>query len=104
MVEGEAEPEQQAALDVRVLEPRVARGAADGAEEDRVVPADRRQLVVRQHVTGREVARGAERELRGLEDGLVPDRGGEHLQRLRDDLGADAVAADDRQTDGAGHG
>ncbi len=60
VVEREAELEQQAALDVGADQPRVARHSADGAQQDDVVRGDGRQLVVGQHIAGRQVARGTE--------------------------------------------
>ncbi len=60
MVELEAQLQQQSALDVGAREARVAGHAADGAEQDGVVPLDRVEVVVGQHVAGVEVALGTE--------------------------------------------
>ena len=99
VVEREPQPQQQAALQHAARHRRVA----DGAEQDRVVPA---QLV--EHAVGQRLARGvpapgAEVVLRGLELDVVgrADRL-EDAHGLGDDLGPDAVAGDQasRRVDG----
>ena len=67
MVELEAQPQQQAALEDARRQVRVAGLAAHGAEEDRVVLADLVEHGVGQHLAGREVALGAEVVAGGLE-------------------------------------
>ena len=96
MVELEAQPQQQPALEDARRQVRVARLAAHGAEEDRVVLTDLLEHGVGQHLTGREVALGAEVVAGGLE--LHPGQEArllEHLERLGGDLGADPVTRDD---------
>ena len=58
MVELEPQPQQQPALEDAGGEAGVTRLAADGSEEDRVVPADLGEHGVGQHLAGREVALG----------------------------------------------
>ena len=96
MVELEPQLQQQAALDVRVLQARVARHSPDGAEQDRVVLLDRVEVGIRERVAGLEEARGSEREVRLVEaDAAARGRGIQHLLRLGDHLGTDAVTGDD---------
>ncbi len=98
VVELEAQLQQQPALDVRVLQPRVAGHSADGAEQDRVVRLDRVEVGVGERVAGLEEARGAQREAGLVEaDAAACGRGIQHLLRLGDHLGTDAVTGDDGQ-------
>ena len=60
VVELEAQPQQQPALEDARRQVRVARLAADRAEQDRVVAADLVEHGVGQHLAGGEVALGAE--------------------------------------------
>ena len=60
MVELEAQPQQQPALEDAGRQVRVAGLAADRAEQDRVVLADLGEHGVGQHLAGGEVALGAE--------------------------------------------
>jgi hypothetical protein len=55
VVEREAQLQQQAALDDAALQPRVARVAADRAQQDRVVRRQGREVVVGEDVAGLEV-------------------------------------------------
>jgi hypothetical protein len=68
-------------------------GRTDGAEQDRVEVAQLGERLVAQHLAVAEVPRAAQIELGGRE---VDTGRGHHLQRLRRDLGADAVPTDDR--------
>ncbi len=95
MVELEAQPQQQAALEEAGGQVRVTGLAADGTEQDRVVPADLLQHGVGQHLAGGEVALGAEVVAGGLE--LHRGHRLEDLQALGDDLRPDPVAGDDRE-------
>jgi len=96
VVELEAQPQQEPPLEHTARHARVT----DGAEQDRVVPADLGQHAVGQRLAGRVPALGAEVVVGGLDGGDAVDRGTQHLQALGDDLGTDAVAADDGETDG----
>ena len=96
MVELEPQLQQQAALDVRVLQTRVAGHSPDRAEQDRVVARDRVEIGVGERVAGLEEACGSQREARLVEaDAAARGRGIQHLLRLGDDLGTDAVTGDD---------
>ncbi len=76
-------------------------GRADGAEQDGVEAPQLLEDGVGQHVAGPQVAGGAEVVVGGVER----DPGGGHdLQGLGEDLGADAVAADDGDPVGAHRG
>ncbi len=102
MVELEAQPEQQPALEDPRREALVPRPAADRAEQDRVVLPDLGEHGVRQHLAGGEVPLGAEVVAGGLELHAVPPAGGhllEDLQGLGGDLRADPVTGDDRELD-----
>ena len=93
VVELEAQPQQQPALEDAGRQVRVVGLAADGTQQDRVVPADLREHRVGQHLAGREVALGAEVVARRLE---LHRRGDlEDLEGLGGHLRADAVAGDD---------
>ncbi len=70
------------------------RRIADGAEEDRVVLADRGEIGIGQEFAGRVVPAGAEVVFGRLE---IRDEGAEHLERFRRDLDTDAVTGDDRK-------
>ena len=86
------------------VEARVAGHAADGAEQDRVVRRDGREVVVGQHVAGLEVAAAPSENVRLLEGDVVAEAATRRApSRLGDDLGADAVAGDDGESDGARH-
>ncbi len=104
VVEGEAQLQQQPALDDAARELRVARVAADGAEQDGVVLGELLEGLVAENLAGREVVRGTERVV-GLRDRrLVAHGGAQDAQRLGGDFGADAVAGDDGEVEGAGAG
>jgi hypothetical protein len=100
MVELEPEPQEQTALEDAARHARVA----DGAEQDRVVPADLRQHRIGQRLAGRVPAAGAEVVVRRLHGGDAVDRGAQDLEPLGHDLGTDAVTGDDGQADGLRHG
>jgi hypothetical protein len=68
---------------------------ADRAEVDRVVPGERREAVRRHEGAGAGVVIAAPGQVRPLELALGA-RSLEHADALRDDLGAHAVATDDR--------
>ena len=102
MVEREAELEQQSPLEDPGRQVRVTRLAADGPEQDRVVPAHLVQHAVGEHFTSGEVPLGPE-VVAGLLEGRVGD-GAEDLEGLVGHLGTDAVAADDRDPVGSAHG
>ena len=92
VVEGEAQRQQHAPLEHAARHARVA----DGAEQDRVVAAQLLEDGVGQRLAGGVPAAGTEvvlgrRELRTA----VAGDGVEDLEALGDDLGADAVTADD---------
>ena len=91
VVELEAQAQQQAALEDAAGHRRVA----DRAEQDRVVLAQLGEHRLRQQLAGGVPARRAEVVLGGLHRGgdLV-----EHLERLADDLGTDAVAGHHRES------
>ena len=97
MVELEAQPQQQPALEDAGRQVRVVRLAADRAEQDGVVLPDLGEHGVGQHLTGGEVALGAQVVAGLLELDLGRRRDLEHLQRLGGHLGTDAVAGDDRE-------
>ena len=94
MVELEAQPEQQAALEDAGRQVRVAGLAADRAEQDRVVPADLVEHRVGEHLAGGEVALGAEVVAGRSRPSPGRGRGLEDLERLGGDLRADAVTGD----------
>src|SRR6478672_10180399 len=102
VVELEAQPQQQPALEDPGREVRVAGLATHRAEQDRVVPANLVEDRVREHLAGREVPLRAEVVAGRLE--LHPGRGRylEHLERLGRDLLPDAVAGNDGEPEGAG--
>ena len=95
VVELEAQPQQQAALEDAGRQVRVAGLAADRAEQDRVVLADLGEHGVGQHLAGREVALGAEVVAGLLELHAGRGRRLEDLERLGGHLRTDAVAGDD---------
>ena len=105
VLHGEAERQQDAALEHAARHARVA----DRAEQDGVVPLQLVEHRVGQRLAGGVPATGTQVVLGGgdLRAGLPDDRL-EHLQALGDDLGADAVAADDGEVEGLrrglGHG
>jgi hypothetical protein len=90
VVELEAQPQQQAALEDAARHG----GVADGAEQDRVVLLELGEHRFGQELTGGVPARGAEVVVGRLGAGhdLL-----QHLQRLVDDLRPDAVSRDDRK-------
>ncbi len=95
VVEGEAQLQQQAALEQAAGDRRGAGGGADRAEDDRLGwRASSLQHRIGQHLAGALPALGAEVVVDEVE-GVVADDGGEDLQALGDDLRADAVAGDD---------
>jgi Arc/MetJ-type ribon-helix-helix transcriptional regulator len=100
VVELEAQPQQQAPLEDAAGYARVA----DGPEQDGVVLAQLVEHAVGQRLAGRVPASRAEvvRRLLDLDLGRVECRV-EDLEALRDDLGPDAVARDDREPDAARH-
>ena len=96
VVQFEPQLQQKTALDVGVLQPRIAGHSPDRAEQDRVVLRDRGEVGIRERVTRLEETRGSEREPRSLEsDAGTGRRGIQHLLRLGDDLRTDAVTRDD---------
>jgi hypothetical protein len=100
VVEREAQLEQQPPLEDARGDLRVA----DRAEQDRLVPADRLEVRVRERLAGRVPAAGAEVEVGGAHRHVAArERRVEGQQALLDDLGADAVACDHCQLDGARH-
>lgn len=96
VVEGEAEPQQQPALDDAAGEPRVGGVPADGAQQDRVVLREARERLVGDDLPGLEVVRRAELVL-GLDQLDVGEGGAHGPPRLERDLRADAVSCDDRE-------
>ena len=90
VVELEPDPQQQTALEDAGRHRRVA----DGAEQDRVVLAQLAQHRVRQQFAGAVPAGGAEVVLGGRDAGHDAPQ---DLQALRDHLGTDAIAGDDRE-------
>ncbi len=103
VVEFEPQLQQQAALDVGILQPRVAGDSPDRAEEDRVVLLDRVEIGIRERVAGLEESRRSEREVRLVEsDAAARGRGIQHLLRLGDHLRPDAVTGDDGEFDDTG--
>ena len=90
VVEGEAELEQEAALQDAGRDRRVA----DRAEQDGVVLLQRVEVGVGEGLTGGVVAPGAEVELLGLQLHILREDGGEDLETLGHDLLADAVTGD----------
>ena len=60
VVELEPQLQQQAALDVGILQTRVSRHSPDRAEQDRVVTLDRLEVGIRERVAGLEESRRAE--------------------------------------------
>ena len=94
MVELEAEPQQQAALEHAARHARVA----DRAEQDRVVPLDLLEHRVGQRLPGPVPAPRAE-IVAGLVDGDPGNRRPQHLERLGDHFGTDSVATDDGKPD-----
>ena len=100
VVEGEAELQQQAALQ----DAGGDRGVADGAEEDRVVLLERLQLRVGQGLARAVPAARAEVVLLGLQLHILGEDGVEDLQTLGHDLLADAVTGDHCEIDAARHG
>ena len=97
VVEGEPQPEQQPAFEHPARHARVA----DRAEQDGVVPAQLVEHAVGQRLAGRVPAPGTEVVVRRLElDVVRVGDGVEHPDGLGDDLGADAVAGDEREPQG----
>lgn len=90
VVEGEAELEQEAALQ----DAGRHRGVADGAEQDGVVPLQGVEVGVGEGLTGGVVAPGAEVVLLGLQLHILREDGGEDLEPFGHDLLADAVTGD----------
>ena len=98
MVELEAQPQQQPALEDARGQPGVPRLAADRTQQDRVVLADLAEHGVGQHLAGGEIALGPE-VVAGLLD--LHRRGRlEDLERLGGHLGTDAVATDHGHPEG----
>ncbi len=101
MVELEAKPEKQPALEGAGRDGRVT----NGAEQDRVMAADRFKLCVGKDLASGMPAARAEIELGGLEADIV--RGcdqSEHLQCLGRDFGSDAVTGHHSKLVGTTHG
>ena len=96
-VDVEVELETEAEKDAFFEDPRLDVGMADGAEQDRVKAAQVARGGFRQHFAGSQVAVAAEIERRRLVLESA-DFGGriEDLERLVDDLGAGAVARQNR--------
>ena len=69
---------------------------ADSAEQDRAGAPGERERCLRQRVAGGVVGRAADRRLGELERETVAGKCAQHPHRLRDDLGADAVAGENR--------
>jgi hypothetical protein len=67
VVELEPELQQQPALDVRILEARIAGYSPDGAEQDGVVVGDRREVLVGEGVPRLQEPAGTQRESRAVE-------------------------------------
>lgn len=100
VVEGEAELEQEAALQDTGRHGRVA----DRAQQDRVVRLELLEVGVGEGLTGGVVAPGAEVVLLRLQLHILRKHGGEHLEAFGHDLLADAVAGDDCEIEAARHG
>ena len=100
MVEREAQLEQEPTLDDAARESRVARVAADRAEQDRVVLGERVEVGLVEDAPGGEVVPRAERVL-GCRD--IHPRRGKDFAGFGDDLGADSVAGDDCERERTGH-
>ena len=101
VVQREAQLEQQPALEHARGDARVA----DGAQQDRVVRADRVEVGVRQRLAGRVPAARAQVEVRRRHrDRAAVQRGVQRQQTLLDDLRADAVPCDDGEVDVLGSG
>jgi hypothetical protein len=93
VIEFEAQPEQQPALQ----DPARHRRVTHGAEQDRVVPADLLEHRVGERLPGAVPAPRAQVVV-GHREGDVGRRGPQDLQRLGRHLRADAVAADDGES------
>ena len=98
LVELEPDPEQQVALEDPGLHSRIA----DRAQQDRVARPELVELGVGQDVAGSQEPLGPQVELPGKDLEPVADRV-EHLERLADDLGPGAVAADHAEPVRPGH-
>ena len=99
VVEGEAELQQQPALQHAGRHGRVA----DRAEQDGVVALEGFELRVGKGLTGAVPALGAEVVLLGLQLHVLREDGGEDLEALGHDLLADAVTGDHCEIDAARH-
>src|SRR5690606_6930706 len=96
----EAQPQEEAALEHPARDARVP----DGTEQDRVVAADGREVLVGEGLAGA-VPAGRPEVVRGGADGdvLPRDGGVEDLEALGDDFLTDAVPGDHCKVDGARH-
>ncbi len=99
VVEGEAELEQEAALQNTGRHARVA----DRAEEDGVVGLEGVEVGVGEGLTGGVVPPGTEVELLGLQLHILRKDGGEDLQTFGHDLLADAVTGNHCEIEAARH-
>ena len=100
VVELEAQPQQQPALEDAARDRRVA----DRAEQDRVVAADLLEDGVRERLTGAVPACGTQVVVGAVERDVVASGDGvQDLETLGDDLRADAVSGDDGEPVRVGH-
>ena len=100
VVEGEAQLEQQPALE----HPRRDARVTDGAEQDRVVTPELLEDAVRQRLTGLPPAAGTEVVVGRLHGKtFAGGHRAQDLQSFGDDLDADPVTRDDREPDRVTH-
>lgn len=92
MVELEAQPQQQPALEDAGREVRVTGFAADCAEQDRILATDLGQHRVGKHLAGCQITLGAQVVGSGVELRLGADCFCEHFEGLGGHFTADAVA------------
>lgn len=105
VIEVEAKLQQQAALDVCILEANITGHSPNRAEENRIMRGERVLLCPGKRLTGLEKALCPELELRALECHIATDENRiEHAVRLANDLGPDPVAWNDCELDGSWHG
>jgi hypothetical protein len=101
VVEGEAQLQQQPALEEAAGDRRGAGCCTDGTEDDGLARREFCHHGIGQDLAGAQPALGAQVVVHEIE-GVVTDDGGEDLQALSDHLRADAVAGDDRDDGRAG--
>jgi hypothetical protein len=103
VVERKAQAEQKAALDDAPGQACVARVSADRAEEDRLVGAQARDVLIGEDTARGQVVAGSERVLGGFEDNVGGGCGVQHTHGFGNNLRSDSIAGKEGKADSSGH-